>query len=314
MLRRILGLATFIPCLLQAQSLSPTVVASGGGQGTLGGALVEWTVGEPVVTTFAVGGTRLTQGFHQAEVVRLHLNLRAFLQGPYATGAGSMNDGLRTLGLLPQQEPYTGLGYTLVGGGGESTLPAVLATTGNNAVVDWVLLELRDKDDINTVLASRCALLQRDGDVVDTDGTSPVTFTAPADEYYVVVLHRNHMSVATALPLALGAVPLQVDLTNGSTATYGTEGQHQQNGTYMLWAGDVWRDEQLKYTGQDNDRDAILVVVGGSVPTNMVQGYALADVNMDGTVKYTGQDNDRDIILQNVGGQVPTAVRNGGLY
>jgi hypothetical protein len=300
--------------MLQAQSLSPTVVACSGGQGTLGGALVEWTVGEPVVATFDVGGTRLTQGFHQAEVVRLHLNLRAFLQGPYAEAAGTMNDGLRSQGLLPLQEPYTALGHSLVGGGGESTAPAVLAATGNNAVVDWVLLELRDKDDLATVLASRCALLQRDGDVVDTDGTSPVTFTAPADEYYVAVVHRNHMSVATALPLVLGAVPLQVDLTNGSTATFGTEAQQLQNGTHLLWAGDVWRDEMLKYTGADNDRDPILTYIGGSVPTNTVQGYAFQDVNMDGTVKYTGLDNDRDIILQNVGGQVPTAVRYGGLY
>lgn len=30
---------------------------------------------------------------------------------------------------------------------------------------------------------------------------------------------------------------------------------------------------------------------------------------MDGEVKYTGADNDRDVILVNIGGTVPTNVR-----
>ena len=58
-----------------------------------------------------------------------------------------MQDQLRIAGLLPTTEPYTAMGYDHVGGGGEQTSPAVLATTGNNAIVDWVLLELRSAGD-----------------------------------------------------------------------------------------------------------------------------------------------------------------------
>jgi hypothetical protein len=73
-----------------------------------------------------------------------------------------------------------------------------------------------------------------------------------------------------------------------------------------LWSGNVMRDAMLKYTGASNDRDPILTAIGGSVPTNVVTGYALSDVNMDGSTKYTGSANDRDPILSNIGGSVPT--------
>ncbi len=61
-------------------------------------------------------------------------------------------------------------------------------------------------------------------------------------------------------------------------------------------------------TGNNNDRDPILQVVGG-VTTNTVNGYLSSDVNMDGTAKYTGTGNDRDPILQNIGGVITTNVR-----
>ncbi|HMQ77770.1 MAG TPA: hypothetical protein PKE21_16880, partial [Flavobacteriales bacterium] len=66
---------------------------------------------------------------------------------------------------------------------------------------------------------------------------------------------------------------------------------------------------QVKYAGGGNDRDPILVRVGGTVPTNTANGYFPEDVNLNGQVKYTGSANDRDPILVNIGGSVPTAVR-----
>ena len=67
--------------------------------------------------------------------------------------------------------------------------------------------------------------------------------------------------------------------------------------------------QKVKYTGTNNDRDAILTAVGGATPTATVTGYRMEDVNLDGVVRYTGVDNDRDIILQTIGGVVPTATR-----
>ncbi|MBK6410884.1 MAG: hypothetical protein IPF78_14550 [Flavobacteriales bacterium] len=44
------------------------------------------------------------------------------------------------------------------------------------------------------------------------------------------------------------------------------------------------------------------------MPTATSTGYHREDANMDGTVKYTGADNDRDLLLLNIGGLSPTTV------
>ncbi|MBK8339034.1 MAG: hypothetical protein IPK99_03030 [Flavobacteriales bacterium] len=68
------------------------------------------------------------------------LDLKAFLEGPYVTGTGLMNDALRTSGLIPAGEPYTALGFPQAGGGGgEQVVPGVFDVTGANAIVDWVI-------------------------------------------------------------------------------------------------------------------------------------------------------------------------------
>jgi hypothetical protein len=75
---------------------------------------------------------------------------------------------------------------------------------------------------------------------------------------------------------------------------------------------DVNRDGMVKYAGANNDRDLVLIAIGGTVPTNTLSGqYRMEDINLDGTVKYSGTDNDRDIILQAIGGTVPTATLSG---
>ena len=77
----------------------------------------------------------------------------------------------------------------------------------------------------------------------------------------------------------------------------------------LMWAGNAIHDDQLVYVGGSNDRDPILVAVGGSVPTNTATGYSMEDVNMDGVTRYVGGGNDRDPILVNIGGTVPTSVK-----
>ena len=234
---------------------------------------------------------------------------KVFLEGPYVSGAGLMSDGLRAGGLLPDTEPYTDLGYAHQGGGGESIDPAVLVTTGNNAIVDWVVVELRSAVDATVVLATRSALVQRDGDVVSTNGTSPVPFAVAPGNYHVALHHRNHLGTMVLASLALPSGSTTVDLTTATTVCYGTDARKVVGSVLVLWAGDVSADGVVQYTGNANDRDLILVTIGGSVPTNTTTGYLQEDVTMDGVVGYTGGGNDRDPILLTVGGSVPTNFR-----
>ncbi|HMQ76411.1 MAG TPA: S8 family serine peptidase [Flavobacteriales bacterium] len=253
-----------------------------------------------------------------SSVLRPLATPRLFLEGPYNSSTGLMNDALRAQGLIPATEPYTALGYAYIGGGGETVAPAVLAVTGNNAIVDWVLMELRDDADPDVVVYSRAALLQRDGDVVDVDGSSPVRLDVPADLYVVSFRHRNHLAICTSDLWNLTPVSTAwMEFTGTLFGILGTDARKSITGafpTLALWAGDVTFNAQVKYTGGGNDRDPILTAIGGTVPTTTLNGqYRAEDVNLDAQVKYTGGNNDRDILLQNIGGTVPTAVRNAQL-
>ena len=152
-------------------------------------------------------------------------------------------------------------------------------------------------------------MLQRDGDVVDLDGVSPVSLNSAPGSYYIALRHRNHLGVMTASAMPLSYTPTTVDFTLSGTATYGTDARKSSFGVMLMWAGDVSFDTRIAYTGAGNDRDPILTAIGGTIPTNTILGYRREDLNMDGVVKYTGSNNDRDIILQNIGGSIPTNVR-----
>ncbi len=202
---------------------------------------------------------------------------KVFLEGPY-TG-GTMTDNLRSSNLLPTTEPYSGLSFNHKnGGGGESCPPSAFSTTGNDAITDWLFVELRDPVSPSNVLYTRSALLQRDGDVVDMDGTSPVDFRlVPPGNYYLVIRHRNHLGIMTAGTLALSATPTTVDFTSISTGTWGTNAQRNINGVMAMWTGDA------DYNGQVQNTDIEYVWK----PTVGLSGYLPADFNMNGQVQNT---------------------------
>ncbi|MCB9183341.1 MAG: hypothetical protein H6591_05435 [Flavobacteriales bacterium] len=241
--------------------------------------------------------------------------VRVMLEGPYVADNGLMSDALRSLPAFPLMDPYPGLGYAHAGGGnGGSVSPAVLAVIGSDAIVDWVVVELRSPVAPATVVASRSALLQRDGDVVELDGLTPVAFNVSSGLYHVAVRHRNHLGAMTKDPVMVSAGTTLLDFSVPEQDTYGVDARKSISGSFpahVLWSGDVSFDGVIRYVGEDNDRDPILVVIGGNVPTNTVAGvYSAADCDLDGMVKYVGDGNDRDPILVNIGGSVPTNTRS----
>jgi len=266
------------------------------------------------------GGTTLVMdGFDPANVQTppITLLINVFLQGPYDNSTGLMKDDLRVAGLIPSIEPYSGLGYQFQGGNGgnEQISSAFLAQSGNQAVLDWILVELRSKNDIANIIASKAAILCRNSTIVGADGNL-LTFTVPADDYFVAVIHRNHLGIVTAAPHSLNPSGItMMNLSDGSVPLNGgiANAQVLENNTYLMYAGDVNGDQILKYAGAGNDRDLVLLQIGGSVPTNVLSSYERADINLDGQIKYTGASNDRDPILLNVGGSIPTNTKSAEL-
>ncbi len=258
-------------------------------------------------------------GTNRLRIARINgtarVRIKVLLEGPYSSG--QMNDALRALPTFPLTEPFTAMSYSEAGyTPGAAIHPSTLSVAGNNAIVDWVIVEMRPAATPNVVAASRAVLLQRDGDVVDLDGVSSVGFSGLAHgNYSVVVKPRNHLPVmlSPTTPFAYGTSTTAVDFTLPGTQVYDNDARKNVSGVMLLRAGDVTFNEALLYVAAGNDRDPILVRIGSSTPTATVSGYYPEDVNMDGVVKYVGTANDRDPILVNVGGTNPTATTQAQL-
>jgi DNA-binding beta-propeller fold protein YncE len=257
-----------------------------------------WTIVHPS-TKIRHGVDRDLDGIFDYSDGDAELALSMVLEG--AWNGTAMRSDLLTAGILPTSDPY---------GQGATMKPELLERTGAGAPVDWVMVQLRDGANHGTVVDEMAAVLLADGRVVTPDGDEPLWFPdAPRASYKVAVWHRNHLATMTSSAQAFGAGVVRVDLADPATPTYGTDARKLLGTIAALWAGDVDGNGILRYTNQENDRDPILVRVGGSLPTATTTGYHPEDVNLDGVVKYTGQDNDRDPILQNIGGSIPTNTR-----
>jgi hypothetical protein len=248
---------------------------------------------------------------------------KVFLAGPYVADDNLMHDSLRSQGLVPLVEPYSAFPYNrpsiLDSDPAEKvTTSAILSDTGSNAIVDWVFIEMRNAASPATIMATKRALLQRDGDVVSSvDGTSPIFFSLlPAGNYYVTIKHRNHLGVMTATALPLNLASTTVDFTTLDpvyvhvAAPPITNAPRKIIGSVaVLWAGDANSNKNVKYNGLSNDKQEILNAVGVATPNTTVFGYRIEDVNMDGMVRYNNFNNDRNYILSNTTGiSTPNAV------
>ncbi len=236
----------------------------------------------------------------------VNLKIRMYLQGALLgvkQPETLMRDDLRAAGLIPLQEPYASFSnydhYGEVGGQEVIENPEVLKVTGPDAIVDWVFVELRHPEFQKIVLSTRAALLQRDGDVVDVDGVSPLHFgDIEPGSYLVAVRHRNHLGVMATKVFDLEETPQLVDFTDPKNGFFGNHPMVQIMEKMALFAGDVNRDGEVRIKGPDNDKDRIFFTVLLS-PENVdanhnfiLHGYSNFDVNLDGQVKYQGPTSD----------------------
>ena len=239
------------------------------------------------------------------------IDLKVKLQGAMIDngGGGLMRDDLRERDLLPLMEPYTDLGIvTHVGpGGGEQIDPSILNITGSDAMVDWVVVELRSAARADSIIATRSAILQRDGDIVHIDGVSNLTFQlVSSGNYYVAVRHRNHLGIITSNPHFLSPTPTEIDFTNTGASLYGEFPTGSINGERVMWSGDLNSDKNTTYQGPQNDiftlfMGVVLDTMNDDILVNFVSlGYYEEDLNLDGKVIYQGPNNDRAKMLFNV--------------
>ena len=240
------------------------------------------------------------------------LNSKVFLQGPF--NGTTMNDNLRAAGLVPLGDPYRTAPYSSSFTHTDNTIaevvnPGVFANLGNdNNIVDWVFLELRNET--GTLVQTRSALLQKDGDIVDVDGQNPVFFkNLTTGNFVITVRHRNHLGIsvdltnAKALSVSNPSAANSMDLTASTDAQiYGNAQAFYTNGAVkMMWAGNANSNTSSRYSGPSNDHSYLLTTELGGNGSAVVSGvYKGGDLNMNGNVRYSGPSNDHSFLLTNV--------------
>ena len=271
------------------------------------------------------------------------LSIRVLLEGALhhnndamtPQGAPLMRDNLRSHPLdgnnyIPARDPYTyntsalfdfTSKYLHVGPGNLSSnqiIPdsaAVFSVTGRDAIVDWVFIELRSKDNMLNTIATRSALVQRDGDVVDLDGVSPVRFNDLCiDSAYVVVKHRLHLAAMTEVVSLNKLIDFSDPETEmfdfGTTLVSGIDftGLSQNSNIKVdyraLWAGDFNSDGLIKYTNPNDDINILFFEViahpNNSLATtnfDFAYGYYNGDYDMNGKVKFDNPNDDTNFEL-----------------
>ena len=257
--------------------------------------------------SYTVGGTysyTLTNAANCDSVLTLNLVLnngvrvspKLMLEGAFDLATGLMKDSLRQVrhclstvigvpGVCPPVNviPTVRLKWsafndiscindadTVIGGGIPAVANAIMAVSGSNAIVDWVFVEVRNGNDYNNIIATKYALVQRDGDVVSCiDGTSPLYFSCVCPgNYYLSVKHRNHLGVMTGNTMSLSAITNSFDFTNpladvwvkpsSSPGDITNTPRHIIGTTSVLWGGDALNDKNSKYNGLSNDKQQIV--------------------------------------------------------
>jgi hypothetical protein len=194
---------------------------------------------------------------------QVRLTAKAFLSGPYS-GPSTMTTALN--GLLNSSQnnhPYSGPPYSHTGTEYVAVFPP--------NIVDWVYVELRNSANSALVIESRAALLTSSGNIVDLDGTSPVTFSAPPAFYYVAVHHRNHLDVLSSATVNMTSGMGTLDLSTQVSGQVLVAG-----GIRAMVKGDVNVDHLVNNTD--------LVALAPQAAIGFAGVYSLFDVNMDGLI------------------------------
>jgi len=244
----------------------------------------------------------------------VNLTVKVMLHGAMiGANDGLMRADLNTEGLLPTVQPYhdsISTRFTHVLGGNELTTNSILSANAGtaDAIVDWVLVEIRDVQDSTTVLRTVSALVQRDGDVVAAQTGGDLILGGLPANFFVTVKHRNHLGVMSGNPVEVNNEAAMIDfITIADTDLYHAVGYDTLAMTSMagknaMWAGNANTDGQTKYDGQNTDRiiiaNNILMDANNQLDALNYQakGYYMGDINMDGTTKYDGANNDRLMI------------------
>ena len=141
------------------------------------------------------------------------VSLNAFLEGPF--DVTNMSTDLNP-SVIPNNQPYNTPPWSYSGTESVGAIPS-------GSISDWILVELRDTPGSaatatpGTRIARQAGFILNDGSIVSTDGISNMIFgVAVSNNLYVIVWHRNHLGIMSAVPLTFGGGLYSYDFTTAA--------------------------------------------------------------------------------------------------
>ena len=208
------------------------------------------------------------------------VDITVFLRGPLQS-SGAMTNYI--------QEPVSGSSM-FSSPSLPTTAPASLGVSAscpdiNNSavvgkIVDWVKVEIRKVSD-RSLLEAKALLLRINGKIVDVDGSIP-GFLPQAEPVYLVVKHRNHLSVVSnAIPTF--TAPVTYDFSTNLDKAYRNLPTNPDpmlnpfSTIWAMWPGDIDKNEIINHT----DESTVQTSSGG------INSYLDTDLDMNGIVNHT---------------------------
>ena len=142
-----------------------------------------------------------------------------------------MSSALQKGGVITKAQPYNIPPWNYDGNEAVQTIPS--------EIVDWILVELRSDVLSSSIAARRAGFIRNDGSIVDLDGRSKLRFDGVSSgNYYVVIRHRNHLSIMSAGQIPLSESSINYDFTASRSNAYGNDLADLGSGKYGMYAGD----------------------------------------------------------------------------
>jgi hypothetical protein len=209
-------------------------------------------------TTNDIGALGVVSGSSQAPSTGLNV----ILEAPYENGR--MKTTLSSSNVLPMSQPYNVNPWNI-------NDPSKIKTIAKN-YVDWILVQLRS--DLSNTKYSKPAILTEDGAVLNTDGSSFSFSDINPGQYYVVIKHRNHLSIMSSTKVQINNnEKINYNFTDAAGKAYGVNPMVLLNdGKYAMFAG-------------DGDINGSVNVLDFSTVANniLLVGYAQGDIDMNGS-------------------------------
>lgn len=229
---------------------------------------------ELIATNASGSDTESKPDYIQVLSPSFSLDVKAFLEGPF-TGT-QMSTTLNSNNSLPLLQPFNIAPWFYNGGESVIGIP-------DPEIVDWVLIELRETEgDVTTAISltnigRMAAFIKSDGSIVDIDGLSlPVFDLMVSDNLFIVLWHRNHLGIISAIPAIRNGENYAYNFSNPENQAYGGSEAQKQLAT------DIWgmfaADRNSDGSVNNVDLNASWMLEAG------LSGYYFGDFNLDNQV------------------------------